>query len=373
MFRRVAADVNTQTSGRQRPETYISLLSEYYLNQNDRVAWEKIQDSPSAAALRDFVSKYPSSPYSSQVQTRLAALERTDRDQQANREQAQRESDEMRNRLANLERERADRERTDRERTDRERADRERADRERADRDQAERARLARVEADRQAAEQLARVEAQRRADEACKRDEARLTSLQLTGANAREELVRFERDLGCERLRPLVLAAIAGQAQESMPPTDTPALVRAAQNELRRIGCFAGENDGKFTDKTRDAVRRYLTQRGQSLDDIKISEALVADLKTQDKGVCPLDCRRGQVEKSGRCVAEEAPPRRVKQAKPERRERSERSVAHVPATRQPTHNGAPIYQSEPTRPVVVQPAIGIGGFGGRFGIRLGH
>jgi uncharacterized caspase-like protein len=378
MFRRVAADVNTQTSGRQRPETYISLLSEYYLNQNDRVAWEKIQDSPSAAALRDFVSKYPSSPYSSQVQTRLAALERTDRDQQANREQAQRESDEMRNRLANLERERADRERTDRERTDRERADRERADRERADRDQAERARLARVEADRQAAEQLARVEAQRRADEACKRDEARLTSLQLTGANAREELVRFERDLGCERLRPLVLAAIAGQAQESkprtlpmlaaLPPTDTPALVRAAQNELRRIGCFAGENDGKFTDKTRDAVRRYLTQRGQSLDDIKISEALVADLKTQDKGVCPLDCRRGQVEKSGRCVAEEAPPRRVKQAKPERRERA---VARAP--RQPTINGAPINQSEPNRPVVVQPTIGIGGFGPRFGIRLGH
>jgi peptidoglycan hydrolase-like protein with peptidoglycan-binding domain len=63
-----------------------------------------------------------------------------------------------------------------------------------------------------------------------------------------------------------------------ALPPTDTPALVRAAQNELRRIGCFAGENDGKFTDKTRDAVRRYLTQRGQSLDDIKISEALVAE-----------------------------------------------------------------------------------------------
>jgi hypothetical protein len=76
-------------------------------------------------------------------------------------------------------------------------------------------------------------------------------------------------------------------------------------------------------------------------LDDIKISEVLVADLKTQDKGVCPLDRRRGQVEKSGRCVAEEAPPRRVKQAKPERRERQ---VARAP---QPTINGAPINQSE--------------------------
>jgi uncharacterized caspase-like protein len=32
MFRRVASDVNAQTSGRQHPEFYISLLSEYYLN-----------------------------------------------------------------------------------------------------------------------------------------------------------------------------------------------------------------------------------------------------------------------------------------------------------------------------------------------------
>jgi len=32
MFRRVASDVNAQTGGRQRPEFYISLLSDYYLN-----------------------------------------------------------------------------------------------------------------------------------------------------------------------------------------------------------------------------------------------------------------------------------------------------------------------------------------------------
>jgi uncharacterized caspase-like protein len=32
MFRRVAMDVNTQTRGRQRPEIYLNLKSEYYLN-----------------------------------------------------------------------------------------------------------------------------------------------------------------------------------------------------------------------------------------------------------------------------------------------------------------------------------------------------
>jgi uncharacterized caspase-like protein len=36
MFRRIAADVNAQTRGRQRPEVTISLLSEYYLNPSKR-------------------------------------------------------------------------------------------------------------------------------------------------------------------------------------------------------------------------------------------------------------------------------------------------------------------------------------------------
>src|SRR6266849_6825093 len=44
MFRRVASDVDAQTGGRQRPETYISLLSEYYLNQSDRIVWDRIKD-----------------------------------------------------------------------------------------------------------------------------------------------------------------------------------------------------------------------------------------------------------------------------------------------------------------------------------------
>src|SRR5262249_24545030 len=62
MFRRVAADVSAQTGGRQRPVAYISLLSEYYLNQSDRIVWDQIKDGDNVDALRDFVNKYPSSP-----------------------------------------------------------------------------------------------------------------------------------------------------------------------------------------------------------------------------------------------------------------------------------------------------------------------
>jgi len=76
MFRRVAFDVNQQTGGRQRPETYISLLSEYYLNQNDRIVWDRIKDQDDVAALRDFVAKYPSSPHAIFARNRLELLER---------------------------------------------------------------------------------------------------------------------------------------------------------------------------------------------------------------------------------------------------------------------------------------------------------
>ena len=76
MFRRVASDVNAQTGGRQRPETYISLLSEYYLNQSDRIVWDRIKDQDDVAALRDFVSKYPSSPRADFARNRLEVLER---------------------------------------------------------------------------------------------------------------------------------------------------------------------------------------------------------------------------------------------------------------------------------------------------------
>src|SRR5262249_31846835 len=61
MFRRVAADVNAQTGGRQRPETYVSLIGEYYLNQKDRIAWEKIRSSDDPALLSDFIKRFPTS------------------------------------------------------------------------------------------------------------------------------------------------------------------------------------------------------------------------------------------------------------------------------------------------------------------------
>jgi hypothetical protein len=76
MFRRVTADVNAATNGRQRPETYISLLTEYYLNQNARLAWDRVKDQNDTAALRDFVKLFPNSIRTIDARRRLELLER---------------------------------------------------------------------------------------------------------------------------------------------------------------------------------------------------------------------------------------------------------------------------------------------------------
>lgn len=75
LFRRIASDVNTATDGRQRPETYVSLLSDFYLNQLDRDAYEQIKSTSDPAMLKSFVQRYPDSIYATTVKTRLQALE----------------------------------------------------------------------------------------------------------------------------------------------------------------------------------------------------------------------------------------------------------------------------------------------------------
>ena len=99
LFRRVAADVNAQTGGRQRPETYVSLLSNYYLNQTDRIAFDKIKDSPDPGVLLDFIAKFPTSSFIAEAQGRIQRIEAAIRERQAQwarQQEATRLADEQR-------------------------------------------------------------------------------------------------------------------------------------------------------------------------------------------------------------------------------------------------------------------------------------
>ena len=250
MFRHIAADVNEQTHGRQRPEIYVSLIDEYYLNRKDRVVWDQIKDSADPAAFRDFVGRFPSSPQAPDAQYRLQMLERLARERQlererAEREAAQRQAEEQRGKLAAAERERAEREAVQRQ-AEEQRAKLAAAEQERAEREAAlrqaeeQRAKLAaaereklerdasqrRLDDDQRAKAEIesARAEAERQnlarvtpaprpanllslpmtQEQVCKRDEA--TRARLRTSQARDEVIRFERELGCERLRPQLL-----------------------------------------------------------------------------------------------------------------------------------------------------------------------
>src|SRR5260221_8279099 len=226
MFRHIAADVNEQTHGRQRPEIYVSLIDEYYLNQKDRVVWDQIKDSTDTAAFRDFVGRFPSSPRAPDAQYRLQMLERLARERQLERERAEREAvqrqaEEQPAKLAAAERERAAREVVQRQ-AEEQRAKLAAAEREKLERDAGQRRR----DDDRRAKAEVesARAEAERQnlaraspdppptnllslpttQEQVCKRDEATLARLRTS--QARDEVIRFERELGCERLRPQLL-----------------------------------------------------------------------------------------------------------------------------------------------------------------------
>jgi hypothetical protein len=226
MFRHIAADVNEQTHGRQRPEIYVSLIDEYYLNRKDRVVWDQIKDSTDPAAFRDFVGRFPSSPQAPDAKYRLQMLERLARERQLERERAEREAvqrqaEEQRVKLAAAERERAEREATQRQ-AEEQRAKLAAAEREKLERDAGQRRR----DDDRRAKAEVesARAEAERQnlaratpdppptnllslpmtQEQVCRRDEATLARLRTS--QARDEVIRFERELGCERLRPQLL-----------------------------------------------------------------------------------------------------------------------------------------------------------------------
>jgi hypothetical protein len=261
LFRRVAADVNTETRGRQRPETYVSLLTNYYLNQTDRIAFEKIKDTPDPAVLQDFIKKFPSSTYISDAQGRIQKIEIAARERQlqlarqqqeatrleeqrkAEQEAALRKQDEQRARLA-AERERKERETVQRLADEQQRAKAEvaRAEAAKAEAAKAEAARLqaARAEEERAAALKLASVEralttavrppeaapeasAAATAD-TCDQDRARLARLRSNPAL--QDVVQFERDLTCEKLRPQIVRlreslspAAAGQTASTQMP----------------------------------------------------------------------------------------------------------------------------------------------------------
>jgi uncharacterized caspase-like protein len=236
LFRRIAADVNEQTQGRQRPELYMSLIDEYFLNQTDRLAWEQIKGSDDPAVLRDFVTRFPTSPQVVEAQYKLQTIERIAREKElaaAERARVEREAalnrqlEEQRLRFAAIEQERQERAFAARPADEAKPA----AKTENKPEATAETksAAVPRVPASaepaptRTADEKVAALAP----DDVCKRDEERL--VRLRASQDPDEAVRFERELVCERLRKQVLRIRESLVGDAPRPTNPSPQVNAA------------------------------------------------------------------------------------------------------------------------------------------------
>src|SRR6516165_8571091 len=162
-----------------------------------------------------------------------------------------------------------------------------------------------------QAAEQArldAEREAQARQEVACKNEQDRIDFLRTQGSKARDDLRQLQQSLTCERLRPLVTAAL--DQANALPDVNTPTQIRLAQQELARLGCFSGNVDGALGPATTSAVQHYESKRGQPAESVDISDAFISELKAQSTRVCPLVCPKGKVADGEQCIAAEKPPR---------------------------------------------------------------
>jgi hypothetical protein len=240
----------------------------------DRVDWDLIKETSDRARLRDFIARYPGSPFADAARSRLDALDREDK---ARAEQeAARRVEEARRQEAEAARRRE------------------------------EQARLTRPE------------EPRNRPDESCGRDEQKLNLLRpYAGLGwAREDLKRLERNTTCERVR-ADAAALLGQpggdpgqravspqqmgyatpqpTTRQQPPANTPEPVLAAIGELRRLGCFAEYKDPTAADSITQAIRRYMAEKGRPAEDVKVVERLLTELKVENERLCALACSQGR------------------------------------------------------------------------------
>ena len=371
MFRRVASDVDKQTGGRQRPETTISLLSEYYLNQGDRIVWERIKEKDDVAALRDFVTKYPSSYYSVYARNRLDLLERYAREREEmarrareeeqrrlaeeaeakRREELKRQEEQKRlaaleeqkrqeelkrqeeqKRLAALQEQKRQEELKRQEEQKRIAAQEEQKRQEELKRQEAQKRIAAQEEQKRQEAQKrvaaqeeqkrqdeqkrIAALEEQKRQDEqrriAAQEAQKRIAALEeqkrqdeqkriaaLEEQKRQDEQKRIaaqEEQKRQDQQKQVALAVDAPEmkAQPVLPAPSQPQVAKAnmpeqihrAQAELKRLGCFDGELDGKMN-TTEKAVKALWKHNKKPAAEVNITDDFIADLQRQPDDIC--------------------------------------------------------------------------------------
>ena len=249
---------------------------------------------------------------------------------------------------------------------------------------QAKAAEAARLKAEREAA--LKRAEEEKAAKAA---EEAERARIQREAALKRAEEEKAAKAAEMERLKAEREAALRRAEEERKRAEDErkakTELVRSAQTELARLGCYPGSPDGDLGPGTREAIKRYQTQRGATpSSNPEITDGFVSELKGLPERICvaapspataPAPVAKHEppekpAERTRR-VREEEEPRPARRAT---REEAPRRATREEAPRRASREEAPRRASreEPRRTratrEVSAPRYGGGGGGGGGG-----
>jgi len=389
----------------------------------ESLEWNRVKDSTDMAALQTFIKRFPDSPLSVNAQQRIDVLKRQvqEREEAQRRAEAQkaqeaaqrqreeeerraaaaeaaekakaataaaaaqkkREEDERRAAAAEAERQakQAEADRKAREAQEKAQEKAEQADRAKASAEAAAAAAAAQKQAaEADAARKRAEFAAQKEA--ACKDEQGRLDAIVAKGSEGSgvDDLKKFSQGVTCERLSPVVTASLerfnAEAAKRAAEAPNALPLVRSAQMELIRLGCYIGRPDGSLT-STQAALSRYLKIEGQPADKPMVTKELVAELVKRSSRVCPVECKSGETLKGEVCVADEkAAPAPATASRKNSDEEDARARRKQQATRdrepdQSRRQQKQASQPEPRAPrqqALARPSITSGGGGGGGG-----
>ncbi len=346
LFRRVTQDVFERTSGRQRPEVSISLLNDYYLNlsDSDSLVWSRIRDASDPVEFKNFIQKYPASPFAREAQFRLELFDRIRRENEQRQVQDQQRvaTLEERELRESLEKERAalatERLAFERREAERREAEKQAVEKREADRLAAERQETARRETERLtlAKRETERLEIERLAAE--KRDAERLVVERRDAVRREVERLAYERR-ETERRDAERLAAekrdaekLSGEQRETAR-LDAERLAAEKKIEAARLAREQQENGKRETERL--AAEKLENQKIAALENVEArreAERALAEKREAEKlAAARRDAARKEAE---RLVAEkksEAEKLALEQQEAKRRE-TERLAAEKKA-----------------------------------------
>ena len=227
----------------------------------------------------------------------------------------------------------------------------------------------------REAEEARKKVELAAAKEASCKAEQAKFEQITAKGSEGSgiEDLKAFAKALTCDRLGGPVVATLntfaAEAAKRAAALPNSPELVRSAQTELVRLGCFSGKIDGTLNAPTNAALGRYMSIEGLPSDNVSVTTKLVAELARHTTRVCPLECKSGETLKGETCVADEkkAPATASRKKEDEDDARSRRKQSQPSARSRGTATGRPAPEAPRARQqAVARPSIVSGG-GGRW------